>query len=148
MAVVDATPTTFRDSVFAAFDTFWAARTPVAWPNDQFDPESLPLADDTAWARLSLLGSAEPETNHGSGIFRRTGTVTVEIYVRARTATDKLYELSDAALEFIERAAGSSVKDGFLRGGRLVEIGPDGTWYQANVVGDYLYFTERALPAP
>lgn len=145
MAVVDATPTTFRDSVFAALDTFWADRTPISWPNKKFDPPELGLDKADAWIRVDLIGSADGEENRGSGIFQRGGTLTLQVYVRAQTSTDLLYQLVNAGMEFCERAAGASVKDGFLRSARYVEIGPDGVWFQANVVCDYVYFTERAL---
>lgn len=144
MALVDATPRTFQDSVLAAFNSFWADRTPVAWPNKTFDPDAAfpaPAADD-AWVSVTLLGSAEGELDRGSSIYQREGTLSIQLFVRGDSSTDLFTQLQDAALEFLE-VRSPDVKDGFMRNARFQEAGEDGVWYTGTATADWTYFTNR-----
>ncbi len=146
MAQADATPITFRDALFLGFNTFWAARTPISYPNLPFDPEDFfadPKPDD-AWVALSLLGAPEGEQHVGNAAYVRKGLFNVQIYVRGDVATDGFYVLADGALEFFELRS-VDLKDGFMdQNGRLLEIGEDGVWYSGNCSVDWTYITNRA----
>lgn len=144
----DVTPTIFRDAVFAAFDTFWADRTPVAYPNLEFDPDSAfptPGADD-AWARLFLLGSADGMERYSSSVlsnhWSRSGVLTLEAYGRQGGSTDRVYELADAFMQWLENPGVANTV--FSEITQPQEVGPDGTWFQVVVTANWLYFTDRA----
>lgn len=144
MPAADSTPLSFRDNLFTAFNTFWAARTPLAWPNETFDPGEVfsTPADTDAWTSVTILGDPDSETRRGVQAFERAGSVTLMIHVRVGTLTDKLYTLTDAALEFFELHR-PDVKDAILGAPRSVELGPDGTWSIMEVTAPYRYFTNR-----
>lgn len=144
------TPVQFRDNLFAALDAFWNDRTPIAWPNLEFDPDrAFPTeADDDAWLEVQVLGDSAGQVPIGSsvgvaGAFRRSGSVTLSVYVRGNTATDLLYQLADAASQFLEARESRAVANTVFSGIGHQEIGFDGTWYQLNVTAAFTYFTDR-----
>ena len=135
----------FRNSLFAAFETFWAGRTELATPNNDWDPANLSSNDD-AWVRLYILGDPTGQTRYSNSVardhFQRSGTFTVEIYVRQNKDVDLAYQLAEAVQEFLAKpgVADSSFSDVSAP----VENGPDGTWFQVVVSASWLYWTDRA----
>lgn len=136
-------PAQFRDNLFAAFATFWAGRTPVAYPNVQFRPET--VAGD-AWVELQLVGDDAGRTEIGSSEAGQpasfSGTLGISIYVRMGQGTDLAYDLAEAAVAFME--APRNVPNTLLRDiSAPQEIGPDGVWWQVNVTCTFVYFSDR-----
>jgi hypothetical protein len=137
------TPTEFRDAYLTALNTYWAGRTPVAWPNKPFDPETVGEADDDAYIQPQFLPVPEVQEYIGaSGYFRRAGSVAVHVLTRSGTGTDKALELADLLMAFFEDPD-PDVAEAIFNNVNRNEIGGGGAWYQVSVTADYLYFTDR-----
>lgn len=140
------TPRQFTDDLLTSFTTFWAGRTPLAYPNVDFDPAS-EVGDDpsAAWVRIFIQG-ADPGVQRFSNSvqndhYARAGRVVYEIYVRQAASTDLAYDLADAILEWFQKPEVPNAL--FLNFSDPVEIGPDGTWFQVTLSADWVYFTDR-----
>lgn len=137
------TPTGFRDALFEAFADYWASRTPIAWPNQMFDPDSVGTSDDAAWVSPNIQGQLEGQAPIGtSGYYQRQGVVIVNIYTRTGAGTDRAYALADNVLEFFEDPAPDVAEAVFNRLG-VQEFPPGEAWFQVTVTANYLYFTDR-----
>ncbi len=138
MAVI--TPRDFLDSIVSALLPFWAGRTEIAWPNKPFDPEAL-----QEYLQVQVIGDAGGQTLLGFSTLEQTksraGTVSLSVFVKQNTSLDRAYDLADAALEFLEDFR--TLPETILNGIGITEIGPDGVFYQIDVAGSYLYFTDR-----
>lgn len=140
-------PLQFQNDFLSAFTTFWAARTPIAYPNVNFDPaEAVGSAMDAAWVRVYLLGEVDPgQVRYSNSVqsdhFGRTLVVTFEVYVRQNTSLDQSYTLIDAVLEFLQKPDVPNMI--ITNTSSPVEIGPDGTWFQVTVSAGLLYYTDR-----
>jgi hypothetical protein len=137
------TPSEFRDALFEAFESYWASRTPIAWPNKQFDPDSIGEADNDAYVKPVIQGIPEGQAMIGaSGYFQRTGLIIVNVYTRTGTSTDRAYALADNVLEFFEDPVPDVAEAIFNRLG-IQEFPPGEAWFQVSVTANYLYFTDR-----
>ncbi len=142
-------PLAIQNALLESFTTFWAARTPIAYPNSNFDPAAL-LGDDleAAWVRVYLLGDVEPgqvrySNSVASDHFSRSMTITFEVYVRQNTSMDQPYTLIDNVLEYLQKPDVPNAI--FTNISSPVEIGPDGVWFQVTVSADLLYYTDRPV---
>ncbi len=130
----------FRDNVFTAFTTFWAGRSTIAWPNVEFDPETV-----DEYIELQLIGDPAGQTPVGTSTFqqtkRRVGTVAFSIYVRENTSLDTAYARSEAVKEFLENPR--AISNTTFTGIGQQEVGPDGVFFQVNVTAAYAYYTDR-----
>lgn len=135
----------FRNTLFTAFDTFWAKRTQIAPPNVAFNPDTLPTGE-TAWVRLYILGDATGQVRFSRSVtphhFQRSGLFTVEVYVREGTDLDQAYALAEAAQEFLAKPGVAN--SNFFNVSQPQEIGPIGAWFQVSVTAAWLYWTDRA----
>lgn len=148
------TPKDFRDNVFSALNTFWADRTPIAWPNLQFDPAAV-----SAYLEARLVGNpggnvgsiertVGAQRDYGSSTFEQTrsrsGLIVLTIYVRQGPidTTGQLYDLVDAALSFLNHPR--LIPETIIGKVGATETGPDGTFFVATVTGEYTYFTDEA----
>lgn len=142
----EVSPLAFRNSLFVAFEAFWAGRTEIAVPNrEDFDPATLP-AGDTAYVRLFILGDGEGQTRLSNSVARNhysnEGTFTVSVMVRQGGDLDEAYTLATAVGLFLENPG---VADSFFRNlGPPIEVGPDGSWFEVDVSARWLYWTDRA----
>ncbi len=135
----------FRDTLFTAFDTFWAKRTQIAPPNVPFNPDTLPEGEK-AWVRLYILGDGDGQVRYSNSVarnhFQRAGLFTVEVYVREGVDLDEAYTLAEAVQEFLAKPG---VADSFFTNvSQPQEIGPVGAWFQVSVTAAWLYWTDRA----
>lgn len=139
-------PVDFRDNLFSAFSTFWAGRTPVAYPNKTFKPEE--VAGDL-WVELTIAGGNPGQQSIGDSVnsgknFQRTGTFGVLIYQRQNTGTRAAYEAADAVKQFMESPRAMGVPNTvFTSISEPQEVGPDGVWWQLNQTCTFVYFTDR-----
>lgn len=143
----DVTPLDFSNALRTAFNTFWAARTPIAWPNKDFDPAREVGDDaDAAWVRFASVGDTDGNQRYSGSVdrahFSRSGIATIEVYVRQQQTTDLAYTLANAALQFFEKPGVANALFGNISS--PVEIGNDGTWFQLTVSANWTYFTDRA----
>lgn len=109
---------------------------PLLWEDK---PEAPP--DSGAWARVTLRHATGRQATlrgaTGERRFRRTGTLTVQIFTphgEGLTLNDTLSKIITDALEGVTTASGVIFRDV-----RPNEIGPDGKWYQTNVLAGFEY---------
>jgi hypothetical protein len=136
------------DEILGAFRTAWEANagafnggTP---PEVRYDGvgDSGPPASADPWARIQIRHVAgEQATLQGSGNkrrFRRAGIITVQVfYPLKRAALSNSRSLAEVARGAYEgKATASHI---WFRNVRIQEIGPDGSWYQTNVLVDFEY---------
>jgi hypothetical protein len=114
--------------------TYWDAKKIVPVTNDD---DSNP---DT-WARILiqhvLANQASLANRSGQRKYRRSGLVTVQVFTPLGTGlsiADKVYKIVIDAFE--GQATPGNV---WFRNVRLNEVGPSGSWFQANVIADFEY---------
>lgn len=146
----DVTPKAFRDDLLGSFDAFWTVEqptVPVAYPNLPFDPENAGEEHDAAWVRLFIAGNPDEGQQRFSNSVARTqwhrsGKITIEIYVREGSSTDRAYDLASSVALWLENSGATYAMLSNISA--PVEIGPDGTWFQVALSADWLYITDRA----
>ena len=123
-------------AIRARFETQWAAATPVQYPNVKFN------VPETSWVRLNIeqaganwAGFGDP----GNNPERNFGQVTIQIFTEAGEGEGTALGYSDAARAVFRswRDATSGVR--FLVPPYARQIGPDGKWYQINVVAPFQF---------
>lgn len=125
-----------REELFTAFGTFWAGRTPIAWQNVPFDPSDLTDSEkDDGWVRVTLLHAGGDIAALGTTFFRRTGQIIVQCFAEVGRGMDHAYTLAEAVASFYQTHRGN-VR---IRQPSIVDIGPEGAWYQLNVSGEFSY---------
>lgn len=137
-----------RDEILGLFKTQWDAETPavnggnvprVEWPG--VDSGSPPPAG-AAWARIVVRHATSRQTTFGetgNRRFTRPGLVTVQVFAPTAdgiglSLAEKLAIIARDAFEGRGTASGI-----WFRNVRITEIGPDGTWYQMNVLAEFQY---------
>ncbi len=121
-------------AIRAYFNTGWAARTPVAWPDIPFTP---PV---TTWVRFSMKNTDGYQASigsPGSNKFRRVGFVYIQIFQPVgQGSTDARTKADIAADIFIANTLpGVTFKNVIAK-----DIGPDGAgFYQWNVTAQFQY---------
>ena len=81
--------------------------------------------------RVTLAGTA------GSRRFRRDGLLTLQLFI---PQGDGLVLMDAIGQEFLNALEGKTTTNGVsLRNVRVVEVGEDGPWFQANVLANYDY---------
>lgn len=142
MPLPAATPTTFRDKLLGAFDTFWNGRTPIGWEGRVFDPQP-----HEAYVLPFVREGPDPESYVGVGVWQISGTFTVRIQTRGQDAPDALVVYRDAVGDFMATQS-RELDEGFLRRTRFNSLSPDGVWLRLDATADWTYFTSRAHAAP
>ncbi len=140
--------TTARDEILGLFKAAWDAGTPpinggevveVRWPGvDAGDP---PPADK-AWARIMVRHGTSRQSTFGptgGRRFTRPGLITVQVFApnsggNGLSFAEKLGIIARDAFEGRGTASGI-----WFRNARIQEIGPDGAWYQMNVLVEFEY---------
>ena len=142
----EVTALAFRDSLFNAFNTFWAGRTEIAAPNVDFDPDELPESDE-AYVRLFIQGDLVGQTRLSNSIarahFSEEGLFTIEVYVREGTDLDLAYQLGQAAQDFLSKPGVADSNFSNVSPPREIGLTGDG-WFQVVVSAAWLYWTDRA----
>jgi len=137
-----------RDEILGRFKTQWDADTPAV--NGTVIPTIFyeginTLGDqphDAAWAQIFIrhndafqrtLGPA------GSRRFTKLGIVTVQIFVPLETGVG--LTLMEALAKIAEDAfeGKTTINNIWFRNVRIIEVGVEGPWYQANVLADFEY---------
>lgn len=125
-----------------AFETHWASRTEIDFQNQEFDPGELfsTPGEDDAWVRWSLVhavGAGGQATLGQTPVYRRVAVATVQVfYRRFRGGGDPLGHIEHALLFFETATPPLGV---WFRNVGPNEVGPDGAWYQTNVLADVIY---------
>ena len=143
------TTTTARDEISARFYDDWRSKSHLAcggtvpkvlWQALESDSDT--PRTDSPWARVTISHNAAPQRTFGAAgerRFERLGIVTIQIFVP--TSIEQGMTLSET-LAVIARDAyeGQSTPSGvWFRNATIREVGPDGPWYQTNVVAEFIY---------
>lgn len=108
---------------------------------DNVATQSLPPSGNTPWARATLRhtdsGQASLANAGGRRKFRRTGVLTVGVFVPQGTGFSKSTALATIVRDAYEGVSGPSGL--WFRNVRINEIGPDGAWFLTNVVANFEY---------
>ena len=100
-------------------------RTPVAWPNKGFQPQS-----QEPWVRLTILGGDGRQVATAGRRLRRVGVITAQVFVPEGSGDRKAHEIADAVAGIFEAMTLEGVR---FRAADLEHVGADGGWYQLNV---------------
>ena len=136
-----------NDKIQKTFFDVWQPRVVIYESAEGSKPDDVTLT----WARPtvqhftgnqdSLIGGlvgdiGEPDRPNVRR-YRRGGVFTAQIFVPIGKGLVEGYELSNLVSDAFEGT--STPSDVWFRNVRLREIGPDGEWFQTNVLADFEY---------
>lgn len=135
-----------RDEILGRFRTQWNADTPAVTddysvPEVQWQGVRQSAPEDTAspWARVTVRhtdGDQATLGSSGSRLFSRDALVTVQIFVPVGEGLALADQLAKIAVDAFE---GKKAGEVWFRRVRVNEVGPDGPWFQVNVVAEATY---------
>lgn len=138
-----ATLTQARDEMLAVFRESWladpaSAQLPVLYP----DTKSVPPTTGKGWVRVMVQhgsgGQATLSNAAGRRRFRHTGIVFVQIFTDRGDGMVLADQLASVAKNAFEGVTTDPGRVTFYRV-RVREVGPDGQWFQTNVLADFEY---------
>ena len=140
--------TAARDEILTVFKTAWDAGADTAgkvviYPDAKNQVPKTNDADSNPnlWARVSVIhdtGGQATLGGIGNRLFRREGSVTVQVFTPIGTGlsiADRVYKIVVDAFEGKTSASGNV----WFRNVRVNEIGPEGSWFQTNIIIDFEY---------
>lgn len=100
------------------FNTVWANRTPIAWPNVSFNSPN----PQTPWVRFSVRNTDSMQVDIGSPTktFRNGGIIFIQIFGAPNEGTADLAKLADDAAAIFRNWCGVSVR---CRAASIKDIG-------------------------
>lgn len=110
-----------REILYAQFNTNWSLTPPVpfAFDNEAFDSEGL---DEFAILRVRQTGGGQHTLGEsGNRVFRRRGTVSVQLHVAVDSGLQRMDAMAEAVLDILEAKTISQVS---LYDGDYRELGP------------------------
>lgn len=140
-----------RNEVMALLNTAWLANgtsadVPLLWDNVSGNappkPDSTGKAEAGSWARAQMRhnvgGQVSLADDQGRRRWRRSGIITVEVYTPLGTGFDRLH---DELVQIVKDAfeGKTTVSDIIFSDVAPREIGPDGPWFQSNVLIAFEY---------
>lgn len=134
---------TYEQAYDEMADAFFAAWTPTGLKytfEDLANDDLLP-STDAAWCRFSLRHNAGRQAGMGAAagqrMFRRTGTITVQIFTLSSKGLSEAQRLAKVVGDAFE---GQSTPGGvWFKNVRMNEIGRDGQFFQTNLLTDFEY---------
>lgn len=127
-----------KDEILGVFKTAWDTTGHIALYENVAGAVPPTVAP---WARVSLrhLSGRQASLAGGSGKRRydRDGLITVQIFVPSGEGLLEAYNLAKIVADAFEGAATASQV--WFRDVRINEVGPDGSWFQVNVVAGFTY---------
>lgn len=116
---------TAQSAILSRFQTQWADRTPVAYPNVDFTPP-----DDEPWVRLDIVwGEASPATMGATRRNTLPGVIFINVFHAPGEARGAAHALIDAARDIFNRVEFSGVRCDVPSGPEPVR-GGDKQWDQ------------------
>jgi len=118
------------------FNQAWGKTTPVAWDNLDFDAE----AQNKPWVRLNVqftTGSISELGLVGDRRFRNEGLVFVQVFTPVgggKSVNTLLATTARNVFRGVQLAGGL-----WFRKAEIIEVGPDGKWYQQNVSAEFIF---------
>ena len=129
------------DEVLTTFKTAWdVPGHPVDYPNVTPTLTVPPAGDSSPWARVTITGlppSARSLTGLSTARYTRNGLLIVQIFVPLGEGLAEAYNLSKIVADAFEGV--HTPRQVWFRNVRVQEIGPDGEWFQTNVLVDFTY---------
>ena len=127
-----------NDEVLAVFKAAWDTTGFIAvYENVRGDKPTT----TAPWARASLrnvTGRQATLANHdGVRRWRRDGILTIQIFVPLGEGLQEGYSLSKVVTDALEGTSTPSAV--WFRNVSVNEIGPDGEWFQFNVLAEFTY---------
>ena len=143
------------EDIQQAFNTFWLAEpivTFLSWDNtpaeiassgtDLTIVSSDPDVAGEGFTFLQVLHAAGGIAALGTKRFRQIGIVSASIYAETNKGRKRSAgKIADQALRFFQTELIAGVT---FSNQRINEVGPDGRWWQVNVLADLLYDIERS----
>lgn len=133
-----ATRTEARDDIMELVNDAWTPTTwQIQWPDK---PADVPTTPDP-WARAVMKHASGTQASlagdTGQRRWTRTGVLTIQVFTPAGEGLSRSDVLSTILVDALE---GASTPHGvWFREVRAQEIGPDGDWYQVNVMAVFEY---------
>ncbi len=137
-----------RDEIFGLFNVKWNADTPAINGGNPIPIEwqgvdsGAPPPADAAYARIILRYATSSQVTFGKTgerRFLRPGFVTVQVFAPI-SAGGGLSFAEQAAIIARDAFEGISTDSGiWFRNSRILDVGPDKSWYQMNVVNEFQY---------
>lgn len=135
---------TFLEAIDDMFEVVRAAWDTTVWPEENIMwPDmgnEIPATPDP-WIRVrTVFGSGGQATlaNHeGRRRFRRDGTIIIQLFTPSGEGLSRAWELGKVLVDALEGTA--TPRGVWFRNTRPNDIGPDGDWYQINVLADFEY---------
>lgn len=125
-----------QDALLTLIKSTWdsnAGGAPLYYDNQDVDRPDSP----TLFGRAIVRHVRGTRTTVGNTMFRRFGTVYVQIFVPQGTGTAEIRQLSDVIAHTIEEAPASlGVR---IQDVSVIELGSDGVYFQVNVSADFTY---------
>jgi hypothetical protein len=131
------TASAIRQSLEARFSTKWAAATPIAWEN--VDYQSTP---GTSYVAFRIVPNGSGFASLGMHpLVRSLGLITVDIYTPINGGTEPGNLLADDVIAAFRDTSGRAWQDGGLRcrAGGLVSSMKEEEWYRHVVIVEYEY---------
>ena len=140
------TYTEATDAILAIFKTAWdaSAPNPTLVDYQNVTPSGgvlLPPTTQLSWARVTLAHNGGQQSSLSGALgtqrYDRLGLLLVQIFVPAGEGLSEAHTLAKIVADAYE---GASTSNGvWFRNVQVNEVGPDGDWYQVNVIIDFVY---------
>jgi len=139
-----------RDDILGIFKTAWDANTAAVnggtIPSVHYEGLEFTPPTNEAWARLTVRHVAGRQAtlagdpSFGSRRFEKTGIVTVQVFKPLKTGGGLVLaeNLSQIAKDAFEGTITATTNIWF-QNVTINEIGPDGPWFQMNIVASFRY---------
>jgi len=130
-----------RDDMLKLITDAWTTANPT-YPMvyDDLGEPQIPKTE-LPWCRVTIKhNQGEQETlgsPMGGRLFYRDGLLTVQIFAPRGQGLTVGYDLAKVAADAFEGQA--SANGVWFRTVRLREVGPDGNWFQINVIAEFQY---------
>ena len=126
-------------AIESTFATFWAGRTQIANPNERIDPRAV-----QSWVRITL-GNFQDNTRGKSGLGGvQEGSLTFEVYHRRGKGDADMNVSVELIKDYLFE--NRDIPETLVTNVDAITIGPDGPWFQKNVVATLMTVAQRALP--
>lgn len=126
------------DEILGVFKTAWDTTGFVALYENI--AEAIPTTQ-VSWARATLRNSTGRQATlsgaNAAQRYRREGFLTVQIFIPIGEGLPQAYSLSKVVTDAFQGTTTAS--EVWFRNIRVNEIGPDGEWFQTNVIIDFTY---------
>lgn len=110
----------------------------TAWPNAEFDDRKLSTL--TEWVRFRIDEATAQWASMGdpgNNINRTRGEVSVSVFTEAGTGDERALEIADLITAAFISWEDAATRIRFLVPPYVRPVGPDGKWYQINVIAPF-----------